>query len=132
MTLMLRNALGPWREFDRFFGPTEHRTRWSPRFDVTETETAYVLRGDIPGVSQKDLEVRLDEGILSVRGERKAEPSDSRLHRGERPAGSFERWFRLPGEVKQDKVEATYKRGVLTLTVPKQEPVDTSRLIPVQ
>lgn len=131
MTLMLRNALSPWGELGRFFGPLAEPAAWSPRFDISETEKAYVLHADIPGVRQKDLEVRFDEGMLSVRGERKQGKADDRLHRRERFFGSFERWFRLPGDVDGEEIKASYTDGVLTLTIPKQEPVDTSRLIPV-
>ncbi|MDE0101577.1 MAG: Hsp20/alpha crystallin family protein [Bryobacterales bacterium] len=131
MTLMLRNALRPWGDLDRLFGPPAQAAGWSPRFDISETEDAYVLHLDIPGVSPKDIEVRFDEGMLSVRGERKHGEADSRLHRRERFFGSFERWFRLPGDVNEEGINASYTDGVLTLTIPKQAPVDNSRLIPV-
>ncbi len=131
MTLMLRNALTPWRDFDRFFATPTVRQGWTPRFDTRETETAYILHGDIPGVNQKDIEVRLDDGILSIRGERTHEAGEDCPHGRERLFGAFRRSFRLPGQADEEGITATYEDGVLTLTVPKQEPVDTSRQIPV-
>ncbi len=133
MRLQFDNVLGPWRELDWLLGATAAtEPRWSPRFDVEETDNTFVLRGDVPGLSQKDLEVRIDDNVLRVSGDRAASEDKVRLVRRERSSGRFERSFRLPETVNTDKVEASYKDGVLVLTLPKQAPIDTSRLIAVQ
>ncbi len=131
MALLFRNHRDIRRDFDRLFGLAAEAPRWKPNFDIANTEGAYVLTGDIPGVAQKDLEVRVEDGVLRVRGERGRAASGGQLHRKERYEGAFERRFRLPEDVQEDAIKASYKRGVLTLELPRQEPVDTSRLIPV-
>ena len=131
MTLLHHNVFNPWRDVDRFFGPRRNEAGWAPAFDIGETETAYVLRGDIPGVSHKDIEVRIEDGFLTVRGERKQADGAGRFSRRERQQGKFERRFQLTDLVDSDGVKASYVDGVLELTLPKQEPEDNSRLIPV-
>ena len=95
----------------------------NPAFDITERENEYLVTAEIPGIDIKDLDVTLSEGILTVKGEKKQEKEDKgeNYHRVERVFGSFHRTFRLPGEVQTDKVDAKYKDGVLTLTLPKSE-----------
>ena len=131
MTLLPYNAFNPWREVSRFFGTPEYKTSWTPRFDITETDKAFVLRGDLPGVTQKDVEVRIDEGLLSVSGERKPTADEERFSRRERPSGKFARRFWLPDTVDADGIKASYADGVLELTLPKQDPPDNARLIQV-
>lgn len=131
MTLLRHNPFNPWREFAAFTGqPGTHR--WVPSFDVQETDSAYVLRGDLPGMSQQDIEVRVDDGFLVVRGERAAdEKAGASRIRHERPTGKFERAYRLPDDANDSAVTASYANGVLELEVPKQEPADAARVIPV-
>ncbi len=131
MTLLNHNTYNPWRDVDRFFGTFRNEAGWVPAFDVAETDSAYVLRGDIPGVSQKDIEVRVEDGVLTVRGERNQPEAAERLIFSGRPTGKFARRFRLSEQVEANGIKASYVDGVLELTLPKQEPVDTSRLIPV-
>ncbi len=131
MTLLHHNTFNPWSDADRLFGTLRNEASWAPAFDIEETDAAYVLRGDIPGMPQKDIEVRIEDGVLSLRGERKPPEAPPRFSRRERPHGKFLRRFRLPDEVDADGVKASYVDGVLELTLPKREPVDTSRLIPV-
>ncbi|MCY4534043.1 MAG: Hsp20/alpha crystallin family protein [Bryobacterales bacterium] len=132
MTLLRHNPFNPWREFAAAIGGPQTTPRWVPSFDVQETDSAYVLRGDLPGMSQKDIEVRVDDGFLVVRGERAAdEKADVGRIRHERPTGKFERAYRLPDDANDSAVTASYANGVLELEVPKQEPVDAARLIPV-
>ncbi len=132
MTMLHTNPFNPWRDMHRLLLPRVPEGGWVPSFDIEETDTAYVLRGDVPGTDQKDLEVRFEDGVLIVRGERKApEVEEHRLRRAERLHGQFERRFRVSDEVDADGVKASYANGVLEITLPKQEPVDTSRLIPV-
>jgi HSP20 family protein len=96
---------------------------WSPAFDVTEKENAYVVTAELPGIDVKDLEVTLTDGILTVKGEKKQEKEEKgeNHHRIERVYGTFHRSFRIPGRVESDKVDANYKDGILTLTLPKEE-----------
>lgn len=97
---------------------------WSPTVDIEESDTEYLIRADVPGVDKKDIDVRLDNGVLSITGEKHTEKETgkgTKHHRTERYNGSFARRFTLPTAVKTDKVDATYKDGVLSLTIPKAE-----------
>ena len=133
MTLLRTPSFNPWKDFDRLLGSSPDAAPWMPAFDITETDEAFVLHGDLPGVSQKDIEVRLDENVLSVSGERSVSEADGgpRFIRRRRPSGKFRRRFVLPENVNHDDVKASYVNGVLELIVPKQVPVDRSRLIEV-
>ena len=133
MTLLHRNLFDPWRNFDRMLGAAGNGRSWAPAFDTAVTDAAYTLTGDVPGVSQKDIAIRVADGVLTVRAERAA-PEESegvRWQRLERPLGEFVRRFRLPEDVNEAEVKATYENGVLELTLPRQEPVDKARLVPV-
>jgi HSP20 family protein len=96
---------------------------WTPSVDIEEKDNEIVVRADVPGVSEKDLDVRLENNTLTIKGERKLEKEDKQkgYHRIERAYGSFVRSFTLPAAVDADKVEAHYKDGVLTVTLPKTE-----------
>lgn len=133
MTLLHHNAFNPWRDIDRLFGSLQDDGHWTPAFDIKEADDAYTLAGDLPGLAQKDIEVRVEGGILTVRGERKgAEDADGNSYRrAERRHGKFARAFRLPDDVNDEELKAAYENGVLVLTLPKQEPVDTARVIAV-
>ena len=93
MRLLRHNSIDPWHEVDRLFGSFRGDSGWLPAFDVEETDSAYVLRGDIPGIAQKDIQVRIDEGVLSVSGERQTVASDEGRRRFSRrePAGAGSR-----------------------------------------
>ena len=115
------------RLFDGFFSRGELNGDLAPPFapavDVEETTDAFVLRFDVPGVSQKDVRVSLLGDTLTVRGERKSERNEKNgtYHRIERVSGSFERAFTLGAPVRADQVKAQYRDGVLEITVPKAE-----------
>ena len=97
---------------------------WAPSVDIEEEEDKYVIRADLPGVDKKDIEVKLENGVLSIRGEKHSEKETgkgTKKHRTERFHGTFARSFTLPDAVRADKVDAAYKDGVLALTIPKQE-----------
>jgi len=98
-------------------------TSWSPRADVTENNESYVIKAELPGVSKNDVKITVRENILTIKGEKKQEKEekDHNLHRVERSYGSFERSFSLPSNLKSDKIDAAYKDGVLTVTLPKAE-----------
>ena len=133
MALLHHNALNPWREFDRMLGTLKKAGDWGPPFDTAVTDSEYTLFGDLPGMAQKEIEIRVEDGLLTVRGERKPSAANDavRSQRLERPRGRFSRSFRLPEDINEDKVKASYENGVLRLTLPRQAPVDRSRLIPV-
>jgi HSP20 family protein len=96
---------------------------WVPAVDIKETENDLVLKADIPDVDRKDIDVRVENGTLTLRGERKFEneKKEGSWHRVERSYGTFERAFALPETVNFDDVKADYKNGVLTITLPKKE-----------
>lgn len=102
----------------RFLGRT-----FSPLIDIAENENEILITAEIPGMDQKDLEVDLSEWVLTIKGEKKEEKEERRenYHRVERSYGSFSRSFTLPCEVQEDKVEAKYEDGILSLTLPKAE-----------
>lgn len=133
MTLLHHPHLNPWRDLDRFFGLALDRSAWAPSFDITETDKAFVISGDLPGVQQGDIEVRMEGSLVTVRGERKPEQQDGEVRRARRsrPVGSFRRTFVLPDDIDGDATKASFENGVLSLMLPKAEPVDSSRLIPV-
>jgi len=97
---------------------------WAPSVDIEEAEDKYVIKADLPGVDKKDIDVKLENGVLSIRGEKNVEKEtgkDTRHHRRERFHGTFARSFTLPDAVKADAVDANYRDGVLTLHIPKKE-----------
>lgn len=97
---------------------------WAPSVDIEESDDEYLIKADLPGVDKKDIKVKLENGVLSIRGEKTTEKETgkgTRRHRSERFHGSFARSFTLPDAVKADKVDANYKDGVLVLTIPKAD-----------
>ena len=122
--------------FDRMVGNWTVPSLWSeervvvPAFDISETEKEYVISGEIPGIEPKDLEVTLTDGILTVKGEKKqeSEEKEENYHRVERHYGSFQRSFRLPENIHRDKLDASYKDGVLRLTLPKSEESEVKKI----
>jgi HSP20 family protein len=95
---------------------------WSPAVDIFETENELVLKADVPDIEMKDIDLQVENGTLTLKGERKFEQPNGRgYHRIERGYGSFVRAFTLPDSVHPDKVKAEYKTGVLTITLSKQE-----------
>ena len=96
---------------------------WNPAVDILETETALVVKADLPDVEQKDIDIQVENGTLSLKGERKFEKTEEKggYHRLERSYGSFARYFSLPDTVDVENVKAEYKNGTLTLTLPKKE-----------
>lgn len=96
---------------------------WSPRLDVSETDKALEVVADLPGMEKKDIKVSLDGNLLTIKGEKKEvkEKKDKHYHTIERRSGSFYRALRLPINVENAKIDATFKDGVLTLTLPKSK-----------
>jgi len=120
------------RVFDRFFPSrdqneenTSSQAVWRPRMDLIETEDAYRLHLDMPGMSTDDLKISYQDNELVVSGERESSRTneDEEFVRVERSFGHFRRAFTLPRTVDADNISATYDNGVLTVTVPKTEAV---------
>lgn len=91
-----------------------------PRLELNETDQAVAVSAELPGLDEKDVQVEIANGVLSIRGEKKTERSDSSRFFSERYYGSFERQIPLEG-VEEDKAQAEFKNGVLTVTLPKSE-----------
>jgi HSP20 family protein len=98
-------------------------TTWAPAVDIYETANELVVKADLPDVNEKDIDVRVENNLLTIRGERKFEKSISEENylRVERTYGSFSRSFSLPNTVSPEAIGAEYKNGVLTVTLPKRE-----------
>lgn len=97
---------------------------WAPPVDILETENELVLKADIPAVDLKDIDIQVENGTLTLKGERKferREGANEGYHRIERSYGSFVRCFSLPDTVDAERVAAEYSQGVLTVTMPKKE-----------
>jgi len=96
---------------------------WQPSVDIYETVDAIVIKAELPDVDQKDIEVRIEDNTLTLKGERKheGEVKKENYHRIERYFGSFQRSFSLPTNIQQDNVSASCDKGVLTITLPKKE-----------
>jgi HSP20 family protein len=104
-------------------GEESNLTSWAPAVDIFETEHELVVKADLPEIDPRDLDIRVENNILSIRGERKFESkvSEDRYLRVERAYGSFSRSFSLANTVNSEAIKADYQNGVLTLTVPKRE-----------
>ncbi|MBI4637920.1 MAG: Hsp20/alpha crystallin family protein [Candidatus Rokubacteria bacterium] len=141
-------ALAPWtgmtslrqemdRLFERFFEPRwdaiEAVGEWAPKVDLSETKDAVIVKAEIPGVEQKDLHVTFQEQVLTIKGEKQQEKEekDERFHRVERSCGAFARSMRLPAAVDGEKVTASFKDGLLTVTLPKA-PAAKGTTIPIK
>ena len=105
-------------------------TAWSPVADIYETDNDLVLKVDLPGVDPKMVDVRIEDNVLTIRGERRFEENVAKenYQRMERLHGTFSRAFRLPVSVDADKIRADFKDGVLTVTLPKAESAKAKRI----
>ena len=107
----------------------------TPTLDVKENEKEIVVKADLPGMDEKDINLTIHNGVLSLRGEKKSEHTDERenYHVMERSYGSFQRSIRLPDTIDEDKVDARFDKGVLTVTLPKRpELVSTQKKIEIK
>ena len=114
------------RLFNEAFDRTSHEanlTAWAPPVDIYETEHELVVKADIPDIKPEELDIRVENNILTIRGERKFEKevNENNYLRVERSYGSFSRSFSLANTVNADAIKADYKNGVLTLSIPKRE-----------
>ena len=135
---MTRMALHPTftfsRDLYRYFDETPTRkNNWSPSVDTHETKEAFIVTMELPGVAPEDVSIRLDDGTLSITGEKKEvfdkSEGEGRYHL-ERAFGSFARSFSVPKMVDAEAINAAYKDGILTVTLPKSE-TSLPREIPV-
>ncbi len=104
---------------------------FTPKINVIENEDSYKVTAELPGVSEDDIDVSLDDNILRIRGEKKEERSDTRFSRYESTYGSFERAIQLPSDVDIDNVQANCKNGILEITLGKSETSTRSRKIQI-
>ncbi|MBS0456055.1 MAG: Hsp20/alpha crystallin family protein [Proteobacteria bacterium] len=140
-------ALRPWgavgfndemkQVFDKFFGEVDGESnvvtsQWAPRVDIKEEADRFVIFADIPGVEPKDIEIHMDKGVLTLKGERSSESThqSDRYSRVERAHGAFYRRFALPDSANAEGIAATGKHGVLEISIPKK-PETTPRRIQV-
>lgn len=132
------------RVFDSFLGRGFGRlpTVWEsagrdavvPSIDVRETETEFVIEAELPGIDEKDVSVTLNNGVLTLKGDKKSEREEKKddYHLTERSYGSFQRSFQLADAVDADKVKASFDKGVLKITLPKRpEAVTAEKRIPI-
>jgi HSP20 family protein len=94
---------------------------WSPSIDISETDAAYLIKAEIPGVKKEDAKVTIQDGMLTIQGERKMEKEEKgkKFHRVERSYGSFVRSFRIPDNADENSVKAEFKDGMLNVTLAK-------------
>lgn len=123
----------PFREMDDFFrtynralsqnrvNDGELNTNWSPSVDITENDTEFLIKAELPEVKKEDIDVNVNNGVVTLSGERKSENRDEKEHRIERFYGSFSRSFSLPENVREEDIKAESKEGMLYLHLPKSE-----------
>ncbi len=106
---------------DDFFSTDLARADWNPKVDVFEKDNDIIVKADIPGIEEKDLKVEVEDNVLTISGVKEEEQrtKEKNYHRVERSYGSFTRSIALPDGIHLDKVDADYKKGVLTVTIPK-------------
>src|SRR5258705_12150754 len=123
----LANFPATFRNFEDVFARLLNEPRgarpWSPSVDIFETENELILKADLPDVKLEDIEVRVENQTLTLKGERKFEKDESNrgFHRIERQYGTFVRSFTVPASVDAERVAAEYKNGVLSVRLPKKE-----------
>ena len=128
-------AWNPFREFDALFGAraprqlAQGKVAWTPAVDIFETDEAFRLELEIPAVSAESVNVALDDGVLTVSGERPLPDHEGQVrYRRERAYGPFTRSFRLPESVDEESIDAVAKDGVLTLTIGKRAQATPKRI----
>ncbi len=117
------------RAFDnRQEGREDRRRHWSPAVDISETEDAYLLSMDVPGINREAIEVSVDGAVLTVKGQREIDHGEHRLALNERWQGEFVRRFSLPDTVNQEQIAAKIDNGVLALHIPKLAAAEPRRI----
>jgi HSP20 family protein len=127
----------PFRELNRltdFMRPRwempASTTAWNPAVDIFENENELVIKAELPGMEAKDIEIGLENNVLTMKGERRfeKETKEENYHRVEREYGHFSRSFSLPAAVKEDKITAEFKNGLLKVVLPKKEEAKTKSI----
>jgi len=115
---------------DDIFSTDLAKTGWNPRVDIYEKGNSIVVKADLPGIDEKNLNVVLEDHSLTISGSREEETErkDKNFHQIERSWGSFSRSITLPDDVKADKIQAEYKSGVLTVTLPKEKETTAKKI----
>jgi len=118
------NLMRPFGDKERTFDPyhtLRHRDdiEWSPPSDIEETKTSYLVTTELPGVAKDDVSISICDDVLTICGDKKSDTSDNKRHTYERTFGSFTRSFHLPKSVDIDKIDASFKNGLLKLNIPK-------------
>ena len=118
------NNFGAFEDtLNRFFAAPATSRPWTPPVDIIESEQQLILKADVPDLTEKDIAITIENGSLTMKGERKFDKQDDKAgyHRIERSYGAFARSFTLPDTVDAENVTAAYKNGVLTVALPKKE-----------
>ena len=134
-----RDLLAIQDEMNQVFGRALGRTEpgetataraWAPALDIAERNDAYVVNVEVPGIKPDDLEITLEDGVLTISGERRfeEETKEAQYHRVERSYGAFRRSITLPTRVMADAIDATFENGVLQVVVPKAEEAKPKRI----
>jgi HSP20 family protein len=122
-----------WRHFDDNASSLPMLSTSFPRVEISETDKEVQIHAELPGLDEKDIEVLLDDGVLTLRGEKRSESKDTNRRVSERYYGRFEREISLPTDVREDQVNASFKNGVLTVRLPKSEAaVQRAKRIPIK
>jgi len=118
---MVPSALANWQRLA--LEGNGRKLEWAPSADISETDKEYLIRAELPAVKKEDVQVTFEDGMITVKGERKQQKEDKneKFHRVESFYGSFERRFSLPDNVDADKIRCESKDGVLTVHIPKVE-----------
>jgi HSP20 family protein len=131
----VRGNLQAKQALDRFFGSDattaqQPERAWTPRVDVREEASRFVILADLPGIDPADIEIQMENNVLTLKGERKAEVhgEDARATRTERGHGRFDRRFVLPETADAEGISAAGKHGVLEITIPKKAQVAPRRI----
>jgi len=127
----LNQFFNPGHDLDTDTAPSSVVTSdWVPAVDVKENENEFILHADIPGVDPKDIDVHMEDGLLTIKGQRESEKTEEKegYSRVERSYGSFYRRFSMPDTADADKVNAQCNNGVLKITIPKQEKAQARKI----
>ena len=119
---------------DNFFFDYDNNN-WTPSVDINESNDAFMITADLPGIKKSDIEVKVEENLLILNAERKIDKTNDneKYHFSERRSGTFSRSFKLPKSVKEEKITADFDNGVLSINIPKAEDAITSnRLVKVK
>ena len=126
MSPMLAQALGLYGQQQG----SGAATAWAPALDISERKDAYLVTVELPGVEADDLDITMEDGLLTIQGERHFahDSSEQQFHRVERRYGAFRRSITLPAQVRADAIEASFEDGVLEVVVPKAEEAKPKRI----